>query len=310
MRHPMNRYAQELVVHATQELAAVEEAKGQLALRPLRSTRNFRRSSVLKFKKQRALQQAEFKDETLTCRDCGKEFVFDVALQVLLSNRFQTKKQNRPKRCVACFAAFWEKKHEDKLKPKKKKKKGRKWRLSCVKVIPDRPYVTAVVDVHDFLKKLLRPAFPLIRSILAGGRSQVYVELPTVDQAVDAISARFVDVDGAQCKVSLPHSTPDHPIAAQFVHVDVRPALEKTMKSLFEGVTEVYIGRRGDTLSLMMESFEAAAALRAQRRLEVLGQPVYLMAREEIGPPPDADPVAGGAEGEGAEDEPEDIPID
>ncbi len=41
----------------------------------------------------------EYQDETLTCRDCGKEFVFSASEQAYFAERGF---QNKPTRCLEC----------------------------------------------------------------------------------------------------------------------------------------------------------------------------------------------------------------
>ena len=44
-----------------------------------------------------------YQDETLTCRDCGKEFVFTASEQAFYAEKGF---QNKPRRCPECRAAF------------------------------------------------------------------------------------------------------------------------------------------------------------------------------------------------------------
>ncbi len=43
-----------------------------------------------------------YQDETLTCRDCGREFVFSASEQAFFAEKGF---QNKPSRCQACRAA-------------------------------------------------------------------------------------------------------------------------------------------------------------------------------------------------------------
>ena len=43
-----------------------------------------------------------YQDETLTCRDCGKEFVFTASEQAFYAEKGF---QNKPRRCPECRAA-------------------------------------------------------------------------------------------------------------------------------------------------------------------------------------------------------------
>ena len=44
-----------------------------------------------------------YQDETLTCRDCGKEFVFTASEQAFYAEKGF---QNKPRHCPECRAAF------------------------------------------------------------------------------------------------------------------------------------------------------------------------------------------------------------
>ena len=44
-----------------------------------------------------------YQDETLVCRDCGKEFVFTASEQAFFAEKGF---QNKPRRCPECRAAF------------------------------------------------------------------------------------------------------------------------------------------------------------------------------------------------------------
>ena len=44
-----------------------------------------------------------YQDETLSCRDCGKEFIFSASEQAFYAEKGF---QNKPRRCPECRAAF------------------------------------------------------------------------------------------------------------------------------------------------------------------------------------------------------------
>lgn len=48
------------------------------------------------------MEKKEFKDETIVCKDCGKEFIFTVRDQEFYE---QMKFENKPTRCKECRIA-------------------------------------------------------------------------------------------------------------------------------------------------------------------------------------------------------------
>lgn len=225
---------------------------------------NKRGRVVAAFKKERAEKQLQYTDDVVTCRDCGKEFLYDVATKVLLENRGIYKLHRRKsRRCVDCYRAFTNKKRQlEGLGPLK---------------APQSPIVGAVVNVHDLLKDMIKPALPGFVGLTVKNYNTVYVELRNKEYTIDAITRRSLMLEGLPCKISLPRAAC---LGPKYIHLLCYEALGQRVKSALAefGVTEVRIGKYADTLALTMETPEKAQALREKKWMDLLGHPCTFMA--------------------------------